>query len=92
MKSLKIAILCHLVIEASADLSRYTETDYDYGNENLRDRDEYKSNNRLNQKSSSKHGSNKKSFKPSGSVNFDGCEVSTSHPDLTFKNQRCPVL
>ena len=70
-----VGILCFLVFETAADLSRYTDTDYDYGNENARARNEYKSNNRLNQKTSSTSKSNKKSFKPSGQVNFDGCKV-----------------
>ena len=75
MKCLLFAIFCYFVFETSADLSRYTDEEYDYGDENVINRNEYKNNNRLNQKTSSTSGSNKKSFKPSGKINFDGCDV-----------------
>ena len=67
-------IICFLVFEAAADLSRYSDKDYDYGNDNAKVRNEYKNNNRLNQKPSTSKSDNK-SFKPSGSVSFDGCNV-----------------
>ena len=70
MKSLTIftVLICSWEFKVAADLSRYTEEDYDSSFVN-------KSNNKPNQKSTATGRSNKNSFKPNRGINFDGCNV-----------------